>query len=152
MFETEGMNMKLCPFCKTPPAESDEENFKRVKKLTEKGNANSFYQLAGFYEHGTYHLPQDMARANELYLKAGKLGCAKAYHNLGCAYDNGDAAANKKKAKYYYELAAMNGDIYARHNLGAFEGNTGNNHRAMKHFLLAASAGYCYKGGCTGKV
>ena len=25
---------------------------------------------------------------------------------------------DKKKAKYYYELAAMNGDVQARYNLG----------------------------------
>ena len=37
MFETEGKNMKLCPFCKTPPPESDAENVKRVKKPDGKG-------------------------------------------------------------------------------------------------------------------
>ena len=46
-----------------------------------------------------------------------------------------------KKAKHYYELAAMNGDITARHNLGALEGNAGNVHRLMKHLILAARAG-----------
>ena len=33
---------------------------------------------------------------------------------------------DKKKAKHYYELAAMNGDIYARHNLGNSEYRDGN--------------------------
>ena len=27
-----------------------------------------------------------------------------------------------EKAKYYFELAAMGGDVIARHNLGIFEG------------------------------
>ena len=49
---------------------------------------------------------------------------------------------DKKKAKYYWELAAINGDLNARHNLGCMEGNAGSHHRAMKHFTLAARAGF----------
>ena len=49
---------------------------------------------------------------------------------------------DKKKAKYYYELAAMNGHVKARHNLGIVEGTAGNYRRAMKHFILAAKAGF----------
>ena len=48
---------------------------------------------------------------------------------------------DKKKAKHYYELAAMNGDVYARHNLGCEEYEAGNHHRAYKHYILAAKAG-----------
>ena len=48
---------------------------------------------------------------------------------------------DKKKARHYYELAAMNGSIKARHNLGATEYNNGNYDRAFKHFIIAASAG-----------
>ena len=48
---------------------------------------------------------------------------------------------DKKKAKHYYELAAMNGDIQARNNLGCMEGQAGNHHRAFKHCLISARAG-----------
>ena len=44
----------ICPFCRTPPAKSEEENVKRAMKLAEKGNANAFYLLAGLYSEGTY--------------------------------------------------------------------------------------------------
>ena len=142
MAETGGNNMRLCPFCKTPPAESNEEEVERTEKLMEKGNADAFYMLAGCYRNGIKGLPQDEARANELYLKAGELGSPEAYHNLGVLYDNGFAVAiDKKKAKHYYELAAMNGHVKARHNLGCMEEEAGNNQRAMKHFLLPARAG-----------
>ena len=49
---------------------------------------------------------------------------------------------DKRKAKHYWELAAMNGNAGARHNLGMIEGNAGNNDRAIKHFILAAKAGF----------
>ena len=88
-------------------------------------------------------MQQNQARANELYLKAGELGCAGAYFNLGCAYKNGDGVEiDTKKAKHYYELAAMNGDLEARNNLGAVEGHAGNYQRAFMHFKLAAKAGH----------
>ena len=88
-------------------------------------------------------MPHDRANANELYLKAGELGCALAYFNLGDAYDNGRGVEiDKQKARHYLELAAMNGSARARHNLGVLEAQTGNYQRALKHFTLAARAGY----------
>lgn len=40
---------------------------------------------------------------------------------------------DKKKARYYYELAAIGGDANARHNLGCIEG--ADYDRALKHFM-----------------
>ena len=88
---------------------------------------------------------QDMTKANELWLKAGDLGCANAYNNLGNSYYAGRGVEiDMKKAKHYYELAAMNGHIKARYNLGCMEGNAGDNHRAMNHFIISARAGHKY--------
>ena len=58
-------------------------------------------------------------------------------HRLGRGVER-----NEKKVKYFYELAAMKGNVMARHNIGCMEAEAGNEHRAMKHFLLAARAGY----------
>ena len=49
---------------------------------------------------------------------------------------------DKKKAKHYYELAAMNGNVEARHNLGCMEVDADNIARAKKHYILAARAGH----------
>ena len=88
-------------------------------------------------------MPQDMTKVNELLLRAGELGCAEAYCNLGYSYENGRGVeTDKKKAKHFYELAAMNGSVRARHNLGILEGTAGNVHRAFKHYILAAKAGF----------
>ena len=133
----------LCAFCRTPGAKSYEEEVARAKKLMEKGNADAYYMLANYYDCGTMGMPQDRTKANELYLKAGELGCAEAYFNLGYSYNYGEGVEiDKKKAKYFYELAAIRGDLSARHNLGVLEKQTGNLHRAMKHFILAARAGH----------
>ena len=87
-------------------------------------------------------VPQNIEKANELYLRAGELGCSEGYCNLGYAYSNGEGVeANKKKAKHYYELAAMDGDFLARRNLGKVEVENGNVDRGYKHFILSARAG-----------
>ena len=108
----------------------------------EKGNRDVFYQLAWYYDRGVMGMPQNQAKANELFLKAGELGHAAAYRNLGIHYYNGRGVeVDKKKAMYYNELAAMNGDVNARHKLGCMEMIAGNHQRAYKHFILAVSAG-----------
>ena len=132
----------LCPFCRLPPV-SDKGTVERIKKLMEKGNADAYSQVAGFYANGEMGMPRDMTKANELYLKAGELGDAEAYYNLANSYYNGRGAdVDKKKAKHILELAAMGGDVDARYNLGMIEGQAGNEQRAMKHLLIAAKSGH----------
>jgi TPR repeat protein len=142
MVEREGAK-NICAFCRTPGGESDEETIRRNKKLMDKGSAYACYWLAGYYARGIMGMPQDWAKANELYLKAGELGCVEAYFNLGSSYYNGDGVEiDKERAMHYFELAAMNGSVHARYNLGVIEGQAGNPQRACKHFILAARAGY----------
>jgi len=132
----------LCPFCRRPPAKTNEERIDRIKKLMDNGNPNAFDHLGSFYLTGQFDLPQDHQKANELYLKAGKLGYADGYYNLGNAFCQGRGVEeDMKKAKYYWELAAMDGHLHARYNLGALEGMAGDESRAMKYNISAAKAG-----------
>jgi len=97
----------LCAFCRTPPPSSDEEEIKRTKNLMENGNAEAYSSIGSCYDTGECGLPQDYQKANELYLKAGELGCADGYFNLGQAFRQGKGEeVDMKKAKHYYELAA----------------------------------------------
>ena len=87
-------------------------------------------------------MQQDWNKANELYLKAGELGCAMGYNNLGLSYHKGTGVeVDKRKANHFYELAAMKGDVGARYNLAISELGAGNHQRAAKHFTLAAKRG-----------
>ena len=113
----------------------------------ENGNAEACNVLASNYYNGK-NVQQDRTKARELYLKAGELGCAEAYYNLGLSYYNenegttaSSTSSDKAKAKQYYELAAIRGDVYARYSLGCFEGMAGHDDRAYKHMMIAAKAG-----------
>ena len=137
---TSGNNM--CPFCRTPNHISYEELNEREKKRAEVGDTVAIHSLGCYYDEGSFDFPQDREKALEFWHRAAELGYKAAYNNIGVAYSNGvGVERDEKKAKHYYELAAMGGSEFARHNLGAYEANSGNMNRALKHFMIAVRSG-----------
>ena len=124
-----------CPFCRTPAPYSDEEYNERLQKRVVLDDAEAIFMLGSNYDEGRYGSPQDYEKSLELFVRAGDLGCAEAYNNVGYAYENGNGTETdkKKKAKYFFELAAIGGNIGARYNLGCSEVHVGNYERALKH-------------------
>ena len=114
-----------------------------MKKRAEDGDPVAIYTLVGgHYCRGEQGLPQYHGKANEFWLRAGDLGYAPAYNNIGSSYYQGRGVERDlKKATYYWEVAAMGGDEFARHSLGCVEGNAGNMERAVKHWMISAGAG-----------
>ena len=114
----------------------------RMKKRVEVGDATAMYNLGCCFSEGSYGLPRDHDKALELWQQAGELGSADAYFNIGNTYYNGRGVErDEKKANQYYELAAIDEYVYARHNLGNAECRAGNWDRALKHWLIAAGGG-----------
>jgi len=124
-----------CPFYRIPAPYTDEEIVNRLEKRMEAGDAYAIFIIGLYYEDGTNGYPQDSAKALELWHRAGELGHDEAYCNIGYAYNNGlGVEIDKKKAKHYWELAAMRGDAKARYNLGAIgEEDEDNMDRSIKH-------------------
>ena len=131
---------KTCPFCRTPlPTTYYEDAIKRLKKRTDVGDEHAFYVMGCFYDTGECGLPQDSAKAVEFWRKAGKYG----YNNIGSACGLGEGVErDAKMATHYFELAAIEGNVTARYNLGATEKNAGNYDRALKHFMIAVRGGH----------
>ena len=131
-----------CPFCRVPEPESDEEIRERTMKRVEMDDAEAIYNLGCYYDNGGNVLPQDSAKALELWHRSGELGNAFAYYNIGCAYDHGEGVERDiEKARHYYELAAIGGNVSARYNLGIVEEDAGNMSIALKHYMIAAGYG-----------
>jgi len=134
----------VCPFCRTPPPYRD--RLKQYNKRMELNDAQAICNLACYYKQGQCGgLQRDHAKALELWQRAGELGCAVAYHSIGNVYHTGDSVAvDIKKAIHYWELAAMKGQIDARHNLGVDSREKGNIDRALKHLMIAVKDGSSY--------
>ena len=111
-------------------------------KQVEKGSGRACCNLAKCYANGIYGMPQDQAKANELYRKAGEFGFSQGYYNLGCTYHTGTGVeVDNAKANHYFELSAMMGDVQARFFLGYLGAEAGNTQRSFKHFILSAKCG-----------
>ena len=129
---------KKCPFCRTPLPTLGKEIIEMLKRRMEVDDPYAFALMGNFHDRGEYGLPQDSAKATELWHKAGKFG----YAHIGHAYYYGEGVErDTKMASHYHELAAMEGNVIARYNLGLDELSAANYDRALKHFLIAVRGG-----------
>ena len=114
---------RKCPFCRMPPPRSEVEN---INKRVEAGDPLAIYNMGNWYRGGMHGFPQDMDKAMELWQRAGDRGYPVAYCNIGYAYKMGQGSieVDEGKARHYYELGAIKGDMLTRHNLGCMERET----------------------------
>jgi len=135
----ESGNNWTCAFCKADRVnKKDEERVEELMKRVEVNDAGAMYVLGSNYYHGDLGLQQDWARAMELWKQAAELGSSLAHYHLGNEYREG---GDSKKERFHYEAAAMAGHEDARSNLGTMEALSGNMGQAVKHWMIAASAG-----------
>jgi TPR repeat protein len=131
-----------CPFCKAERMnKTDEENIHELRMRVDVNDAGAMYVLGSYYYHGNFGLPQDRARAMELYARAAELKFSNAHYHLGMNYHRG---GDLKKAKFHLGAAAMAGHELARYFLAGREYESGNMERAVRHFTIGASGG-CFR-------
>jgi TPR repeat protein len=133
-----------CPFCNTSLETETETEiiFERLKKRGESNDTNALNNLGCHYANGDFGLRQDWNKAFEHWHRAAELGSSDAHATIGDAYLRGlGGVKDVKKAIHHLELAAMAGHETARYNLGDMEDKSGNMERAIKHWMISASAG-----------
>ncbi|KAL7523925.1 hypothetical protein ACHAXR_001505 [Thalassiosira sp. AJA248-18] len=137
------VGVPACPFCRVLGPTTDKEIIRRVKKRMDVNDGEAFYMQGSWYKTGDFGFPQDLSKALELWHKAAQLGCAEAHAQLGNAYFYGQGVdKDKRKAKHHHELAAIGGHTVSRHNLASYDIVDRKMKRAMKHYMIAAGAGY----------
>ena len=145
VYDSQGneVDEKKCPFCRVPVPKSYEEMIEREKNLVDLDDPIANFNRGNYYKDGRNGYPQSYAKALEYWLRAGELGYAKAYNSIGVSYHKGVGfKVDMKKAKHYYELAAMGGSEFARYMLGNDELRAGNMDRALKHHMIAVMSGF----------
>ena len=135
-----------CPFCRVPtPYEVETEIFvERFYKRMEFGDTEAMYHIGYYHMYGDLGFPLNPEKAFELFIRAADLGHASANYQLGKAYFLGQGPVERDvmKAIHYKKLAAMGGDLVARHSLGLIEAGVGNMDKALKHYMIALKSGY----------
>jgi len=145
LYDNQGneVDNKKCPYCRAPWSYTEEKEVQRLKKRVDLDDPIAIYNIGIHYRDGEYGFKQDYIKALELFHRAGEIGYAKAYINIGYAYEHSKGVeVDPKKANHYYELAAIGGDAQARNNLGIMEEIAGNVDRAVKHYMIAVRGGY----------
>jgi len=131
-----------CPFCRQPVPQ-DNEVLKLLRKRVKAKDVNAMHTLACQYYYGGSGATRDVDKALGIFLSATKLGSIESHFALGNIYRQGQIVTkDMPKAIKHYEIAAMGGSDNARHSLGSIECEAGNFHRAMRHYMISASAGH----------
>ena len=128
-----------CPFCKAETDKTNEEEIEEILKRVEVNDAGAMCVLGTYYHHGVHGLQQDRTKAMNLWKQAAELGSSNSHFAMGGTYDDWGYS---EKAKFHFEAAAMAGHERARCIVVDFE--EGKKERAIKHWMIAASAGDCY--------
>ena len=140
-----------CPFCRAEPYKSNDEYLQWLTKLIKKKHTLALTQLGSHYYVGHLGLTRDPDKAFKLWTEAGEEGGdhGNAYYHIATSYFDGmtgifDGMTGKEfhKVQYYYEKAAIQGDVQSRYLLGKIEKTLENKERSAKHFILAAEAGH----------
>ena len=128
-----------CAFCRTPPPRDNASALVMVQKRIDAGDAEAMHFLAKKYFDGEIGLEKNAQRAIQLWTDAAELGSNEAHFELGRLYFFGDGVGqDEARAVELWEHAAMKGHVLSRHSLGAAEGTKGNNHFAVKHYMISA--------------
>jgi len=92
LIKEHGMKIYVCPYCRTPPPENDEELLQRLYDRIEIRDDRDYTiavnQLGTYYSNGECGLSQNLTKAEELYKEAYDLDDPVAAWNLFGLYRN----------------------------------------------------------------
>eukprot|EP00984_Skeletonema_dohrnii_P018114 scaffold8372_cov88-Skeletonema_dohrnii-CCMP3373.AAC.5 len=127
----------LCPFCRQPAADTDEEVKQLLMRRVEANDPAATYQAGVICSK-----EGDYKGAAAYFTKAVGLGDISAHYELSGMYNEGvGVERDEKKHLHHLEQAAIGGHPLARHNLGYVEWKSGRTERTVKHFIIAAKLG-----------
>jgi len=132
-----------CPFCRETNPTVGPEYVRQIQARCLQNDPNAFRLMGELYRRGECGLAKDDLKALDYYIRAVELGSAPSCNCIGKNYNEGDGVAvNKERAALFKRVGALRGDMTARHNIGALEYNFGNHEIGIRHWKIAAEAGY----------
>ena len=99
--------------------------------------------MGGFYRRGEHGAPKDNLKALDYFIRAVELGSPNACVCISNGYRKGlGVATNKERTALFDRVGALKGEISGRHRIGCFEYESGNHAIGIRHWKIAAEAGY----------
>ena len=128
-----------CPFCR-----SVDNSMKAMRIRMDKKDGRAFHIMGTQHYIGGSGFKKDLDKAYEYWTKGAEYGSSECHASIGGFHfgEGGPSAFDAKKARTHFELAAMQGNVGARHNLGMMELKANKSATAMKHFLISACVGH----------
>ena len=132
-----------CPFCREPVPEEESEVHANLKKRCLQNDHTAFLLMGKAHRDAEYGIVKDDLKALDCWIRAVELGSPAACALIANKYHKGNGVAiNKERAALFERIGAMRGEIATRHNIGCTEYNSGNHEIGIRHFKIAAEAGY----------
>eukprot|EP00579_Thalassiosira_antarctica_P010435 CAMPEP_0201909324 /NCGR_PEP_ID=MMETSP0903-20130614/1136_1 /ASSEMBLY_ACC=CAM_ASM_000552 /TAXON_ID=420261 /ORGANISM="Thalassiosira antarctica, Strain CCMP982" /LENGTH=262 /DNA_ID=CAMNT_0048443833 /DNA_START=85 /DNA_END=870 /DNA_ORIENTATION=- len=130
-----------CAFYRQPRPDPI-DNIKALNQLMQKNNTDAFMAMAHRYQTGD-GVSQSNMKALELFIRASDLGSAVVYGFIAVHYEHGYVVEKDgSKHRAFLEISAKRGSISCRRRLAKIEEENGNIDLAIKHWTVAANAGF----------
>ena len=134
-----------CPFCREPVPTyvNTELEYARLQARCVQNDHIALKLVGVLYRNGSRHTPKDGLKALDYFIRSVELGSPEACGCIATGYKKGDGVAvDKEKSAFFERIGALRGDIYAQHNIGVTEYYSGNHEIGIRHWKIAAEAGY----------
>ena len=132
-----------CPFCRELIPATGLEALRRLQERCLQNDPYAFTHMGQLYQRGSRHTPKHDLKALDYYIRTVELGSPEACTIIGTSYNEGNGVSvDKKRASFFERIGALRGSVVARHNIGKSEYNSGNHEIAIRHWKIAAEAGY----------
>ena len=133
-----------CPFCREPePTDDDREYLRQLQARCLKNDHNAFTMMGDLYRTGERKVPKDDLKALDCFIRAVELGSPEACTFIAGCYSEGNGVVIYTERKVlFHRVGALRGEIVSRHNTGNSEYNLGNHEIGIRHWKIAAEAGY----------
>ena len=133
-----------CPFCRELEPTSDEAYFRQLQsRCCLQNDPYAFTMMGELYRDGDHQVAKDDLKALDCWIRAVELNSADACICIGGVYDKGnEVTVDKERAALFWRVGALRGDVYARNNIGYANYDLGNHEIAIRHWKIAAEAGY----------
>jgi TPR repeat protein len=135
-----------CPLCREPfptGPTADAVEMSQIEARCQMNDHKALSLIGKIYEEGLHGKTKDDLKAIDCFIRAAELGSADACAHIGYGYNEGNGVSvDKERAAFFRRVGALRGSIGARHKIGCCEYESGNHEIGIRHWKIAAEAGY----------